>query len=204
MSHDAHPLSPLLLLAVDAGVGGLASHVAHALAGIPPGIVGASSALLVGVVLRFAGPTIDHHGAALARRLTPAPAPPTGLTRSVLIVEDHSSGEILAALLRTALDVPVRLARTAAEGRGMAMRYRPAAVFCDLALPDEDGDAMLAAIGRPGVVLMSGAAHPADLDAAAKRCHAVALPKPLDPERVVAEARRMLDAPAVDGASARR
>lgn len=194
MSHDAHPLSPLLLLAVDAGVGGLASHVAHALAGIPPGIVGASSALVVGVILRFAGPTIDHHGAALARRLTPAPPAPTGLARCVLIVEDHASGEILAAVLRSALDVPVHLARTAAEGRGMAQRFRPAAIFCDLALPDEHGDEMLAAIGRPGVVLMSGAAPAEELVAAAKRCHAVALPKPLDGADVVREARRMLDA----------
>ena len=194
MSHDAHPLSPLLLLAVDAGVGGLASHVAHLVAGIPPGIVGASSALVVGVLLRFAGPTIDHHGAALARRLTPAPLAPTGLARCVLIVEDHPSGEILATHLRLALDVPVHVAKSAAEGRGMAKRFRPAAIFCDLALPDEHGDEMLAAIGRPNVVLMSGAADAVDLAAAAKRCHAVPLAKPLDDARVLAEARRMLDA----------
>lgn len=201
---EPHPLSPLLLLAVDVGVGGALSHVAHLVAGLPPSAVGAASALLVGVTLRFAGPTIDHHGARAAAWMTGSHKAPKGLARCILIVEDHPSGEILATHLRLALDVPVHVAKTAAEGRGMAQRYRPAAVFCDLALPDEDGDAMLAAIGRPGVVLMSGAAHPADLDAAAKRCHAVALPKPLDPERVVAEARRMLDAPAVDGASARR
>ena len=194
MSHEAHPLSPLLLLAVDVGVGGALSHVAHALAGLPPSAVGAASALLVGVTLRFAGPTIDHHGARAAAWVTGSHKAPKGLARCVLIVEDHPSGEVLAALLRTALDVPVYVATTAMQGRGMAQRYRPAAIFCDLALPDEHGDEMLAAIGRPGVVLMSGAAHPADLDAAAKRCHAVALAKPLDGADVVREARRMLDA----------
>lgn len=203
MSDDAHPLSPLLLLAVDAGVGGLASHVAHALAGIPPGIVGASSALLVGVILRFAGPTIDHHGAAFARRISRAPPVPAGLARCVLIVEDHSSGETMAMLLRDALDVPVYVAKSGAEGRGLAMKHRPAAIFCDLALPDEDGDEVLAALALPGAVLMSGAACAGDLAAAAKRCHAVALEKPLDGARVVAEARRMLGASA-DGASAGR
>lgn len=191
---EPHPLSPLLLLAVDAGVGGLASHVAHLVAGIPPSIVGASSALVVGVLLRFAGPTIDHHAVAFARRVTPPPAVPTGLARCVLIVEDHPSGEVLAALLRTALDVPVYVATSGAAGRGMAQRYRPAAIFCDLALPDEHGDEMLLAIGRPGVVLMSGAAPAEELAAAAKRCHAVALAKPLDGADVVREARRMLDA----------
>ena len=191
---EPHPLSPLLLLAVDAGLGGIVSHVAHAVANVPPSITGAATALLFGAVLRFAGPTIDHGGTRAARWLTGAHRVPKGLARCILIVEDHASGEVLAALLRSALDVPVHLARSAAEGRGMAQRYRPAAIFCDLALPDEHGDEMLAAIGRPGVVLMSGAAHPADLDAAAKRCHAVALPKPLDGARVVAEARRMLDA----------
>ena len=191
---EPHPLSPLLLLAVDVGVGGALSHVAHLVAGLPPSAVGAASALLVGVTLRFAGPTVDHHGVRFYQWATGAHKAPAGLARCVLIVEDHAVGEVLAALLRSALDVPVHLARSAAEGRGMAQRYRPAAIFCDLALPDEHGDEMLAAIGRPGVVLMSGAAHPADLEAAAKRCHAVALAKPLDGARVVAEALRMLDA----------
>jgi CheY-like chemotaxis protein len=194
VSHEAHPLSPLLLLAVDVGVGGTASHIAHAIAGLPPSAVGAASALLVGVTLRFAGPTVDHVGNRAAGWLTGAHRIPKGLARCVLIVEDHASGEVLAALLRSALDVPVYVATSAAAGRGLAMKYRPAAIFCDLALPDEHGDEMLSAIGRPGVVLMSGAAHPADLDAAAKRCHAVAMAKPLVPADVVAEARRMLDA----------
>lgn len=191
---EPHPLSPLLLLAVDLGVGGITSHLAHLVAGLPPSIVGASSALVVGVILRFAGPTVDHVGNRAAGWLTGAHRIPKGLARCVLIVEDHASGDVLAALLRSALDVPVYVARSAAEGRGMAQRYRPAAIFCDLALPDEHGDEMLSAIGRPGVVLMSGAAPREELDAAAKRCHAAAMAKPLDGARVIAEARRMLDA----------
>lgn len=195
MSHEAHPLSPLLLLAVDVGVGGALSHVAHALAGLPPSAVGAASALLVGVTLRFAGPTIDHHGARAAAWMTGSHKAPKGLARCVLIVEDHDGVRTaLAAVLRAALDVPVYVATTAMQGRGMAQRYRPAAMFVDLALPDEHGDEMLAAIGRPGVVLMSGAAPAEELVAAAKRCHAVAMAKPLDGADVVREARRMLDA----------
>lgn len=194
MSHEAHPLSPLLLLAVDVGVGGALSHIAHALAGLPPSAVGAASALLVGVTLRFAGPTVDHVGTRAAAWVTGSHKAPKGLARCVLIVEDHPSGEVLAALLRTALDVPVYVATSAMQGRGMAQRYRPAAMFVDLALPDEHGDEMLLAIGRPGVVLMSGAAPAEELAAAAKRCHAVPLAKPLDGADVVREVRRMLDA----------
>ena len=172
---------------------GMAS--AHALPHLPTWLVSACAALVVGVLLRLLDPTLRARGERIARRFTPAPPAPTGLTRSVLIVEDHAaSGELLAALLRDALDVPVHLAGTGAEGRGMAQRYRPAAVLCDLALPDEDGDAVLGAIGLPGAVLMSGAAHTDDLIAAARRCHAVAVAKPVDGARLIAEARRMLGA----------
>jgi CheY-like chemotaxis protein len=168
---------------------------AHALPHLPTWLVSACAALVVGVLLRLLDPTLRARGERIARRFALTLPAPSGLTRSVLIVEDHAaSGELLASLLRDALDVPVHLARTGAEGRGMAQRYRPAAVLCDLALPDEDGADVLAAIGLSDAVLMSGAAHEEDLRAAAARCHAVAIPKPVEAARLVAEARRMLAA----------
>ena len=131
MSHEAHPLSPLLLLAVDAGLGGIVSHVAHAVAHVPPSITGAATALLFGAVLRFAGPTIDHHGARAAAWMTGSHKAPKGLARCVLIVEDHPSGEVLAALLRTALDVGPTVLAELGPGQSLssyARRMRPAPV----------------------------------------------------------------------------
>jgi DNA-binding NtrC family response regulator len=58
-------------------------------------------------------------------------------------------------------------------------------VLCDLVLPDELGTDVLAAIGRKGDVLMSGVAEADALDAAAERCHAVAMRKPIDRARIV-------------------
>ena len=64
-------------------------------------------------------------------------------------------------------------------------RHHCGAVLCDLMLPDELGGDVLAAIGRKGDVLMSGVAEADALDAAAERCHAVAMRKPIDRARIV-------------------
>ena len=193
MNDHHHADGWLTLLAV--GSGWLTAHVGHLVAGFPPGLIGPLMTLLSGALLHVAAPYLRARGErlrdrALRRRST------TARTRSVLVIEDHASGEILVGLLRDALDVPVYLARSGAEGRGMAQRYAPAAIVCDLALPDEDGDDVLLAIGQPGALLVSGAAHEADLTAAAERCHARAMAKPLSLDDVVSAVRAQLGATA--------
>lgn len=193
MSDHHHADGWLTLLAV--GSGWLTAHVSHLVAGFPPGLIGPLTTLLSGAILHVAAPYLRARGERIRdRALRRRPA--TSRSRSVLVIEDHASGEILAGLLRGALDVPVYLARTGAEGRGMAQRYSPAAIVCDLALPDEDGDDVLLAIGQPGALLVSGAAHEADLIAAAERCRARAMAKPLSFDEVTAAVRAQLDAPA--------
>jgi CheY-like chemotaxis protein len=188
-THHATDAAPLTMLAV--GLGALVSRMTHLVAGLPPSIVGPLTTLLGGALLHLAAPYLRARGERLRDRALRR-RPVAALTRSVLVIEDHSSGEILAGVLREALDVPVYLARSGAEGRGMAQRYSPAAIVCDLALPDEDGDDVLRAIGLRGALLVSGAAHPADITAAAERCGATPMQKPLDPGAVIAAVRGML------------
>ena len=188
---DHHADGSLTLLAI--GGGWLTAHVSHLVAGFPPGLIGPITTLLGGAILHIAAPYLRARGERLRdralRRRSTVPR-----SRSVLVIEDHASGEVLVGLLRDRLDVPVYLARSGAEGRGMAQRYAPAAIVCDLALPDEDGDDVLLAIGQPGALLVSGAAHEADLTAAAERCRARAMAKPLSLDDVVGAVRAQLDA----------
>ncbi len=182
MSDHHHADGWLTLLAV--GSGWLTAHVGHLVAGFPPGLIGPLMTLLSGALLHVAAPYLRARGERLRdralRRRSTVPR-----SRSVLVIEDHASGEVLVGLLRDALDVPVYLARSGAEGRGMAQRYSPAAIVCDLILPDELGGDVLAAIGRKGDVLMSGVAEADALDAAAHRVGAVAMRKPIDRARIV-------------------
>lgn len=182
MSDHAPSGWTLLLAELATGAG-----LAHIFDGWPPALVGFSSALFVGVTLRLLDPLLRVRGEAIARRLTPAPpAPVAPRSRAVLVVDDHDgTRHLLAAMLRDALGCTVHEARSGAEARGLHARHRPAAVVCDLMLPDELGSDVLAAIGRPGDVLTSGVADADALDAAAHRCGATAMRKPLDRTRIV-------------------
>lgn len=188
---DHHADPTLTMIAV--ATGALVSRVSHLLGGLPPGIVGPLTTLLGGALLHLLAPMIRARGERLHAWSLRRRVPSRALSRSVLVIDDHDGmRSALALYLRGVLDVPVHEARSGAEGRGMAQRYAPAAIVCDLALPDEDGDAVLRAIGRPGAVLMSGAAHEDDLRAAAARCDAVAMAKPLDEAALVAAVRSAL------------
>lgn len=180
--HHSPTPGELLLAELAAGAG-----LAHILDGWPPALVGMLSALVVGVSLRVLDPLLRLHGERIARRLTPCPAPVTApRSRSVLVVDDHEGcRHLLAAMLREAMGLPVYEARSGAEARGLMARHHCGAVLCDLMLPDELGSDVLAAIGRKGDVLTSGVADADALDAAAARCGAVAMRKPLDRGQIV-------------------
>lgn len=186
-----HSLSPwhISLAELCAGVAS-----AFALPHLPPWLISAAAALAVGVILRVLDEVLRAAGKRLAERLTPATSPPPR-TRSVLVVDDHDGVRQLLALgLREELPgVAVYEARSGAEARGLASLHGCGAVVCDLALPDELGSDVLAAIGRPGDVLVSGVIDADALDAAAAKCGAVPMRKPLDRAVVAAAVRARLD-----------
>lgn len=179
-----HAPSPWTLLLAELATG---AGLAHVFDGWPPAAVGFCSALFVGVTLRLFDPLLRAYGEHIARRVTPVPAAPVApRSRSILVVDDHDGcRQLLAAMLREALSLPVYEARSGAEARGLMARHHCGAVLCDLILPDELGGDVLAAIGRKGDVLMSGVAEADALDAAAHRVGAVAMRKPIDRARIV-------------------
>ena len=183
---DHTPSGWTLLLAelTAAGVGG---HAIESLSHLPGWVGGLFGGLVMGITLRLLDPLLRVHGETIARRLIPVPVLVTApRSRSILVVDDHDGcRQLLAAMLREALGCTVHEARSGAEARGLHARHRPAAVVCDLMLPDELGSDVLAAIGRPGDVLTSGVADADALDAAAHRCGATAMRKPLDRTRIV-------------------
>lgn len=179
-----HTPSPWTLLLAELATG---AGLAHLFDGWPPALVGFCSALVVGVTLRLFDPLLRAYGEHIARRVTPVPAAPVApRSRSILVVDDHDGcRQLLAAMLREALGLPVYEARSGAEARGLMARHHCGAVLCDLMLPDELGADVLSAIGRRGDVLMSGVAEADALDAAAHKVGAVAMRKPIDRARVV-------------------
>lgn len=182
--HSPSPWAMLLAELTAAGIGG---HAIESLSHLPGWVGGLFGGLVMGVTLRLLDPLLRVHGERIARRLTPVPVVvTTPRSRSILVVDDHDGcRQLLAAMLREALSLPVYEARSGAEARGLMSLHHCGAVLCDLMLPDELGADVLAAIGRRGDVLMSGVAEADALDAAAHCCGAVAMRKPIDRTRIV-------------------
>ena len=182
--HSPSPWAMLLAELTAAGIGG---HAIESLSHLPGWVGGLFGGLVMGVTLRLLDPLLRVHGERIARRLTPVPVVvTTPRSRSILVVDDHDGcRQLLAAMLREALSLPVYEARSGAEARGLMSLHHCGAVLCDLMLPDELGADVLSAIGRRGDVLMSGVAEADALDAAAHKVGAVAMRKPLDRARIV-------------------
>ena len=184
---DQHT-SPWAIFLAELTAAGVGGHAIESLSHLPGWVGGLFGGLVMGVTLRLLDPLLRLHGERIARRLTPVPAAPVAAprSRSILVVDDHDGcRQLLAAMLREALGLPVYEARSGAEARGLMSLHHCGAVLCDLMLPDELGADVLSAIGRRGDVLMSGVAEADALDAAAHRVGAVAMRKPLDRARIV-------------------
>jgi two-component system OmpR family response regulator len=125
-------------------------------------------------------------------------SPSTPRERHVLIVDDDPA---IRELFRTVLRRAGFVARLADSGR-TAMRmvadYQPDVVTLDLAMPGEDGfaviDRLRALPNAPAVVVVSGAAYPDEALALGTPVVAV-LTKPLHPEDLVAACHRALRRP---------
>lgn len=120
---------------------------------------------LVARVVRDTPVRLERLRLALAERVAAAHAV-ARLSPSVLVVDDrHDHAEALALYLRSTLDVPVHVARTAAEGRALWYRERPAVAVIDLDLGASegggdggDGDDLAGRLPRAvRVLLLSGA-----------------------------------------------
>lgn len=183
---DHAPSSWWAVILAEMTAAGIGGHAIESLSHLPGWVGGLIGGAVVGVTLRLFGPTLDVLGHRIRNSVAPPPPPAAPRSHSVLVVDDHDgTRHLLAAMLRDALGCTVHEARSGAEARGLHARHRPAAVVCDLMLPDELGSDVLAAIGRPGDVLMSGVAEADTLDAAAHRVGAVAMRKPIDRARIV-------------------
>lgn len=182
-----HTPSPWTLLLAEITAAGVGGHAIESLSHLPGWVGGLFGGLVMGITLRLLDPLLRVHGETIARRLIPVPVLVTApRSRSVLVVDDHDGcRQLLAAMLREALSLPVYEARSGAEARGLMSLHHCGAVLCDLILPDELGGDVLAAIGRKGDVLMSGVAEADALDAAAHKVGAVAMRKPIDRARIV-------------------
>ena len=190
MSVSDHHTSPWALLLAELTAAGIGGHAIESLSHLPGWVGGLFGGAVVGITLRLFGPTLDVLGHRIRNSVAPPPAPAPlpapQRSRAVLVVDDHDgTRHLLAAMLREALGVTVHEARSGAEARGLHARHRPAAVVCDLMLPDELWSDVLAAIGRPGDVLTSGVADADALDAAAHKVGAIAMRKPIDRARIV-------------------
>ena len=121
--------------------------------------------------------------AELTRTLSQHAARIGALTRSVLIVEDDVfAADMMALTIASALAVPVHVAHTIAEATARWSRHRSRVAGVDLHLGAELGAVFAHGLDRGvRVVLTSGVADRATLDAVADRDGAIALPKPPEP-----------------------
>lgn len=118
-----------------------------------------------------------------------------GLTRSVLVVDDHSESlDVMVASLEIALGVPVYGARDCDEAMLLWSAHKPCAVVADLCLGNERGDTFINQLPH-GVraVLLSGVADLLTLYTAAARCQATPLSR-ADVGSLPAIVRGMIDA----------
>lgn len=75
---DEHPphFTGLELMFAEILSAGFVAHVLHAIAHLPPFITGGISAVVVGVVLRVADPTLRAVGERVRKRVVPTTPPP--------------------------------------------------------------------------------------------------------------------------------
>jgi len=184
---DHAALSPwhVALAELVAGVAS-ASVVVH----LPPWLAGALAAFVVGVLLRLLEPWLRLRGERIALRSPAASTAP--LSRAVLVVDDDDKVAAIMARTLRVRGIVVYVAHNAADALAAWSAHRPLVVVVDLLLRDELGDAVVTQLPR-GVraLLMSGAAKPEMLAAAAARCGATPLVKP--PENFTATVLALLD-----------
>jgi two-component system CheB/CheR fusion protein len=83
-----------------------------------------------------------------AHDVAPATSAPSSVARSitgvrVLLIEDDEDTRGAFAMMLNELGAEVRAAASAAEGMAAVEQFRPHAIFCDIAMPGEDGYAFI-------------------------------------------------------------
>jgi CheY-like chemotaxis protein len=130
---------------------------------------------------------MDDTAGALART-TPADRP------VVLVVDDNPDSLVICSRALAAAGYRAATAASGAEALGQLAGLRPAVVVLDLVMPGQDGFETARAIRRRAetmpILVFTGLS--ADVESRARRAGATAFcTKPLDPQRLVAEVRRL-------------
>jgi CheY-like chemotaxis protein len=108
---------------------------------------------------------------------------------SVLIVEDDREWRDAAQVLLADAGAEVRVAESAAAARQTLATFRPDLLVSDIAMPDEDGYALMQSLRSDGAtfpaVALTALARREDAERARQAGFQVHMAKPVDPVRLV-------------------
>ena len=125
----------------------------------------------------------------------------------VLIVDDHADSRDLFATVLSRRGAEVTAVDSVREGLAAARRVRPDVIVCDLAMPGDDGFALIREIrSRPGdqgsvvpAVALTAYARPEDRERALAAGFQVHLSKPVEPRALLEAVARVAVGGARDG-----
>jgi len=126
---------------------------------------------------------------------------------SVLIVDDHADSRDLFATVLSRRGAEVTVVDSVREGLAAARRVRPDVIVCDLAMPGDDGFALIRELrSRPGdqgnvvpAVALTAYARPEDRDRALAAGFQVHLSQPVEPRALLEAVARVAARGARDG-----
>jgi CheY-like chemotaxis protein len=112
----------------------------------------------------------------------------------ILVVDDEADARDLVSTLLERCGAQVRVASSAREALTEMKRFRPDVLLCDLAMPDEDGYALIRRIrslppsegGRVPAAALTAHARAEDRRKTLLAGFNMHVPKPVDPEELLA------------------
>jgi len=151
------------------------------------------------VVLPIAAPSADN-GADLAQRVFGAGGGERLDGVRVLVIEDDADTRDLVVAVLTQSGAVLFAAATARDGVGMASRVRPDVLVCDLAMPDQDGLAVVRDVkswaAEAGVTLpalaLTAYARAEDREGALAAGFDLYVTKPVEPSELVRAVARLV------------
>jgi len=118
----------------------------------------------------------------------------------ILVIDDEADARELVRLVLAARGAQVRVASSAQEALLVLDAWKPAVIICDIAMPDQDGYALITEVrarpiasgGAVPAIALTAYAHDKDRDRAIEAGYQVHLPKPLDAELLAATVAQLL------------
>jgi signal transduction histidine kinase/ActR/RegA family two-component response regulator len=144
------------------------------------------AAFTVRIPLQSAGVDAVTKAATVGRAST---SQPLLSVRILLVDDDAETREVVSAVLQQA-GADVALATSADEARSQVIRQQPDVLIADIAMPVEDGYTLVRSLRASGIqtpaVALTAFARREDAERAHAAGFQVHMPKPVDPERLVA------------------